>query len=74
MSPDLRMCVFNEKLQKVKNGLNCCKNCYPKNCIYCQYKLQCGHHEACDALIQDAISVIATLELENKRLKENKGG
>ena len=66
----LRMCVFNEKLQKVKNGLDCCINYYLKNCTYCQYKLECDHHEACNPLIQDALSVITTLELENKRLKK----
>ena len=54
-------------VDKVKQGLNCCKNSYPKNCKFCPYEKDCTHHETCDILIRNAISVIAQMEQEIDR-------
>ena len=54
---------------KTLNGLNCCKNSYPKDCKHCPYEKDCTHHETCDILIRNAISVIAEQQAENAKLR-----
>lgn len=53
---------------KTLNGLNCCKNSYPKDCKHCPYEKDCTHHETCDILIRNAISVITEQQAEIERL------
>ena len=57
-------------IEKTKRGLRCCKNSYPKDCKHCPYEKDCTHHETCDILIRNALSVIEQMEKETENLKE----
>lgn len=45
-------------IDKVYKGLYCCRNSYPKDCKHCPYEPDCTHHETCDLLIQNALSIV----------------
>lgn len=61
-------------VEKVKQGLRCCKNSYPKDCKHCPYEMDCTHHETCDILVRNALSMIESLQSEIKILSENCDG
>ena len=65
---------MNDLIEKVKQGLRCCKNSYPKDCKHCPYEKDCTHHETCDILIRNALSVIESLQSDVKILTENNIG
>ena len=45
-------------IDKVYKGLYCCRNNYPKDCKHCPYEPNCTHHETCDLLIRNALSIV----------------
>ena len=48
------------EFQKVYDGLNSCKDIYPKLCKQCPYKDVCyTHTQGCDSLMHDAFYLLA---------------
>ena len=58
--------------EKTLKGLNCCKNSYPKDCTHCPYEKDRTHHETCDILIRNAISVILEQQAKIKKYELDK--